>query len=66
MQLETVLAVMTYSTTKAAAYAMGLSVETVHNHLCRLYKRIGVHNFTHAVILLWPILGDEYEFSTKS
>lgn len=41
----------------AAAHRLGLSEQTVKNHLANLYRRLGVTNRPAAVVALWPVIG---------
>ena len=44
---------------KGAAAHLGITNQTLKNHLYALYGRIGARSRAHAVALLWPVIGAE-------
>lgn len=59
-ELEVMAAVVNAGSIKGAALAMGLTYDTIKNHLRSLYDRIGAHHRPHAAVILWPVLGEVY------
>ena len=59
-EITAVIAIVEHSTNEAAAAALGVSPMTIKNHLSRLSARLGAHNRTHLVWMLWPVLRDAY------
>lgn len=57
---EVVLAVVEHASHKRAAAELGISVQTVKNHVSDVFAKVGAHHMSHAVWLLWPVLGDAY------
>jgi len=55
-QMEVLLAVVQEHGNREAAAKLGLSVQTVKNHVSALLARGPYHNVTHAVWVLWPVL----------
>lgn len=59
MQLACLIESVNRTTDRAAAEALGISIQTIKNHMSELYARIGAQSRAHAVALLWPVIGDE-------
>lgn len=59
-QLELLIAVVEYGSNKAVAGALGVSEQTVKNHMSDILWRLQAKSRTHAVLIAWPILVDAF------
>lgn len=55
-ELEVFRAIVEYGGEKQAAQGLGISVQTVKNHMSTLYARLRVHNQLAALWVLYPTL----------
>lgn len=60
-ELEVFRTIVEFGGEKQAAYHLGLSQQTVKNHMTTLYARLRVHNQLAALWVLYPILHDAVE-----
>lgn len=59
MQLTCLIESVNRASDRAAAEALGISYQTMKNHISELYARVGAQSRAHAVVLLWPVIGDQ-------
>jgi DNA-binding CsgD family transcriptional regulator len=59
-EIEVLVALVRYSTEKAAGSHLGLARQTISNHERNLFRKLGVTNRTAAVVKLWPQLRDRF------
>jgi DNA-binding CsgD family transcriptional regulator len=55
-QMEVLMAVVTEHGNQQAADVLGISLQTVKNHMAQVLARGPYVNVTHAVWVLWPVL----------
>ena len=59
-ELEVLLAIIDHGTNKEVGAVLGISEQTVKNHVACLMKRNHANHRTHLIWLFWPILRDAY------
>lgn len=64
-QLEILIAVVEHGSNKGVAHALGVSEQTIKNHMNQILWRIQAKSRTHAVIIMWPVLIDAFPMFTE-
>lgn len=59
-EIEVLIAIVDHAGNDQAAAALGITVQTVKNHLSSVMQRLGASTRTHAVVLMWPVLKDAW------
>ena len=63
-ELEIIITLVEQSSYKRVAHVLGISEQTVKNHVMNLMNRLDAHHRTHLVWLLWPVIKDYWDDAT--